>query len=111
MAKKVLAKLWVADFPTKEAREDFFAEVYDQDGNSTCPMRDDLGIPWFDHDFQEVITDAWPEYVRAISLSPIPESWGLTNANTALLLYQEEQPIVACSGKVLKYLGEFTVRV
>ena len=106
------AKLWVASFPSEEARDRFFREEYDVDGNASCSMWTDLGITWFDHDYQEVINEGWTDYVRSIAQEPLPQNWLESGENTALLLFDIDGPVDAAqSGLVMRYLGQFRVKL
>jgi hypothetical protein len=104
-------KLWAADFPDAPTRDEFFAEHFDADGNASCAMWEDLGLDWFDHDFQEVIVDHTHEYIAQVVAGHVPDAVRAAAENTFLLLYDQEDPIAAPqSGKVLRYLGELVTR-
>ena len=51
--------VWIGTFPGQDAFDDYLKEEYSSDGDDvSCRFRDDLGIHWHDHDFQEAVFQA-----------------------------------------------------
>jgi Immunity protein 22 len=51
-----MVSVWLGTFPDEASHQRYFKEDWedqDHDGFPSCPFWSDLGIRWFDHDFQE----------------------------------------------------------
>jgi hypothetical protein len=56
MEKQGIVSVFVGIVPRKEIFENYLRETYDPDGDGVaaiCPLWQDLGVNWLDHDFQD----------------------------------------------------------
>jgi hypothetical protein len=91
--------VWLGSLPDESSLEDYLRETYDEDGNSSCPFRSDLGVRWLDHDFMEAHFTPKPVRVDQLlkgfsysesfcgSVLEARRCAGIEEANTAILLY------------------------
>lgn len=106
--------IWAGRFADEAELEEYTYEDYgDDDDDVTCIMWDDLGIEWFDHDFQEVAyfeeaitredlmdfsyADTFMQHIK-------PED--LKDFNALILLY-DFQPDAGKDDSAMKFLGTF----
>src|SRR5262249_41765779 len=53
--RQSVVSVFLGTFPSEQAFANYLKESYPdgEDGKATCPLWDDLGIRWFDHDYQD----------------------------------------------------------
>lgn len=113
MATETAVKVWAGTFSGENEAVEFARERYDEDGDAHSALWDDIGVGWLDHDFLEVISGDWKEYLRGIAQSPpLPHAIEAATENTAILFYEIDERVESpASGKRLRYLGELRVRL
>lgn len=120
-----VVSVWLGTFPDGESYERYFTEDRQNrqaDGFPTCPFWKDLGIRWFDHDFQEGGNLASPVPVAEL----LAENWsylgsfrgpllarcaecGLGTANSVIFLYDFDYPTEAgYSSPHMTFVGAFS---
>jgi|SRR5579883_2668281 len=119
-----VVSVWVGMFPDEAAYELYFRE--DRDGPDqgeppTCSFWSDLGIRWFDHDFQEngyvgipvpmaeLLGRPWSflDSFRGLLLARCAEL-GIAAANSVMFLYDCDYPAEAGSScSHMKFVGVF----
>jgi hypothetical protein len=122
-----LVSVWIGTFPDEASYERYFKEDWehlDADEFPTCLFWNDLGIRWFDHDFQEgwfvgslvPVTDllgkggSYLTSFRHAVLARCVEV-GLCTANSAMLLYDFDYPEGAgYSSPHMTFVGTFPYR-
>jgi hypothetical protein len=56
--KEGVVSVFLGTAPSKQVFDDYLQETYHGDSpgiNFTCPLWDDLGVGWLDHDFQDAV--------------------------------------------------------
>jgi hypothetical protein len=119
-----VVSVWVGTFPDEASYERYFKEDWDNldaDEFPSCRFWNDLGIRWFDHDFQEggfvgppvrvaeLLAQNWSylESFREQVLAACAEG-GLTTANSVMFLYDFDYPgETGYSSPHLKFVGAF----
>lgn len=112
--------VWIGPGVDIEAVDDFLTETYDDDGDSTCPLWDALGVGFLDHDFLEVDLQVEPvplaELVEGLSYLPSFQEALLARcaeleideADALLAIYDFEPAVAKPSmGPGLRYAGTF----
>src|SRR4051794_29608260 len=119
--------VWLGTFPDGESYERYFSQDRENrtaDGFPACPFWKDLGIRWFDHDFQEEGNVVSPVPVAEL----LAENWsyldsfreplltrcaelGVATANSVVFLYDFDYPAEAgYSCPYMTFVGVFTYR-
>jgi hypothetical protein len=119
-----VVSVWVGTFPDEASYEQYFREDWehpDDDEGPTCQFWNDLGIRWFDHDFQEggfvgtpvpvaeLLARGWSflDSFREPVLALCAEA-GLVTANSVMFLYDFDYPDGAgYSSPHMTFIGVF----
>jgi hypothetical protein len=120
MEKENRVSVWIGTGVDIEAVDDFLTETYDDDGDSTCPLWDALGVDFLDHDLLEVDLQVGPvplaELLDGLSYLPSFEESLLARgaeleieeADALLVIYDFEPAAPkAAMGPGLRYAGTF----
>ena len=111
--KKV--SLWLGNFTSKKALNNFLKEKYDEDGDVSSEFMEDFQIEYIDHDFQEIYyyeNETSKEkifndfsYINSF-LAEIPETnW--QEYNSIIFLYNFEYPGTIKQNQQLKFIATF----
>lgn len=121
--KDGFVSIWIGNFSSREALENFLAESISDDYEITQPINnfsEDIGIGFYDHDFQEA--DYYDEPVsieKLLSQFSYIESFidavkkesekdELEKTNTAILLYDYDfRELDMSNSKFLTFVGAF----
>jgi hypothetical protein len=119
-----VVSVWIGTFPDEASYERYFREdrdIQDADAFPSCLFWKDLGIRWFDHDFQEggfvgtpipvaeLLSRYWSylDSFREPLLAKCAKA-GLTNGNSAMFLFDFDYPEEAgYSSPHMTFVGVF----
>jgi Immunity protein 22 len=118
-----LVSVWIGDFPSEDAFNEYLEEDYSAAGEDdfpACRFWDDLGIRWHDHDFQEAVFRpeplpvgdlvagvSWVESYKADLLRRCRDL-GISRANAAVVIYEYDYaPPEPFASPHLRFVGSF----
>jgi hypothetical protein len=119
--KDGVISVWMGDFPSEGAAEEYLREQYDSDEAPLSQFAADFDIPWYDHDFLESYhtssgTHTIREMLSGFSYSTSyidfvvnrADELGCHQSNTVVLLLDfAYQPGAARSTSPLLFVGTF----
>lgn len=121
--KEGFVSIWIGNFPSRDFFDDFLKESISDDYEISEPINnfsDDIGIGFYDHDFQEADYYAEPvsidellsqfSYIESFidEVKQKSEIDGLGKANTAILLYDSDfRELDMRNSKFLIFVGAF----
>ena len=112
--------VWIAYFPSAAALEDFAEPHYDEDGNGSCQLWDELSNSYINHDLQEVhFFEERPipwetqlkkhsygmSYGQEVSRASLAE--GNAKANSLLILFDQFWEGGKAPGRSLHFIGNY----